>query len=279
MQWEQSIMCVRNRRQQVGRALLLATEGIMAAGLLLTPLHAQSFILSQNGKSVGSASLQFKQSAAGYDATSGTKIDMPGLKYNFSENESLDGGYHLKSVELNGNVNGTAASVSAALTGQQLALKIKANGTVTNTPLAFHPQAVFLPDFDPAALQVLLSLGAAHNNRDLWAVIPKQTGSIAPLRVATNADMHGTLDGKPVEVHHLTVSTDTGKTEVFSGLANELLQAEWSDEGFALVRQGFKLTPPAHPSAAPPAAPPAATTPAATAAPAAQKTVPAQPQQ
>jgi hypothetical protein len=121
---------------------------------------------------------------------------------------------------------------------------------------------------------VLLNLGAAHNNRDLWALIPKQTGSVAPLRIATNADMQGTLDGKPVEVHHLTVTYNTSKTEIFSSPKNELLQAEWTDEGFALVRQGFKLTPPARPSSPPPAAPPQPATTTTTPAP-----QPTQPQQ
>jgi hypothetical protein len=74
-------------------------------------------------------------------------------------------------------------------------------------------------------------------------LIPKQTGSIAALRIATDADMQGTLNGKPLPVHHLTVTYGTSKTELFSSPANELLQAEWTDEGFAMVRQGFKLTP------------------------------------
>jgi hypothetical protein len=131
-------------------------------------------------------------------------------------------------------------------------MKIVANGNTTNTPLALHRNAVFLPDFDPGALQVLLNLGAADNNRDLWAVIPKQAGSIAAMRVVTDADMQGTLDGKQVTVHHLTVTYPSNKMEVFSGPSNDLLQAEWTDEGFALVRHGFKLTPPMRAPAPPP---------------------------
>jgi hypothetical protein len=245
-------MCVHKKINQIGRALLMVTAGLMAAGLITAQLHAQSFAVSQNGKSVGTASLLLKQGAGGFDSTSGAKIDMPGLKYSFSENESLDAGYHLTKVQLNGSVNGTSATVNTLPQGQQFLMKINANGQVTNTPLAFHPQAVFLPDFDPGALQVLLNLGAAHNNRDMWALVPKQTGSIAALRVATNADMQGTLNGKPLTVHHLTVTQDSSKTELFSSPANELLQAEWTDEGFAMVRQGFKLTPPARAGAPPP---------------------------
>jgi hypothetical protein len=228
--------------------LAVAVAGTVSAS-------AQSFVISQNGKSVGTASLSLKASGSGFDATSGAKIDMPGLNYKFSQNESLDAGYHLAKVQLSGSVNGTSATVNTVPQGQQYLMKINANGNVTNTPLAFHPQAVFLPDFDPGALQVLLNLGAAHNNRDLWALIPKQTGAVAALRVVTNADMQGTLSGSPVSVHHLTVTFDGGNIELFSGPANELLQAEWTDEAFAMVRNGFKLTPSAKPTMPPPARP------------------------
>jgi hypothetical protein len=248
-------MCVHKKMNRIGRAMLMVTAGVVAAGLLAAQLHAQSFTISQNGKAVGTASLSLKQANGGFDATSGAKIDMPGLKYNFNETQTLDGGYHLTSVQLKGSVNGTAATVNTVPQGQQFLMKINANGQVTNTPLQYHPQAVFYPDFDPGSLQVLLNLGAAHNNRDLWALVPKQSGSVAALRVATKADEQGALDGRAVAVHHLTVSQDTSTIELFSGPANELLQAEWTDEGFAMVRQGFKLTPPKRPNAAPPAQP------------------------
>jgi len=247
-------MCVHKKRDKIGRALLMITAGLVAAGLLAAQLQAENFTLSQNGKSVGQAFLGLKPGNGGFDLTSGAKIDMPGLKYNFSQNTLLDGGYHLTKAQLSGSVNGTSATVNATKQGQQFLVKINANGSVTNTPLAFHQQAVLLPDFDPGALQVLLHLGAAHNNADIWALIPKQTGSIAALRIASDADMQGVLNGKPLTVHHLTVSYGASKTELFSSPANELLQAEWTSEGFALVRQGVKLTPPARPGA-PPAAP------------------------
>ena len=257
-------MCVHNKMNKIGRAMLMVTAGVIAVGLIAARAHGQSFAISQNGKSVGTASLSLKQVAGGFDSTSGTKIDMPGLKYSFSENATLDAGYRLSKVQLTGSVNGASATVTTVPQGQQFLMKINANNQVTNTPLAFHRETVFLADFDPGALQTLLNLGATINNRDMWALIPKQTGSITALRIATNADMQGTLNGKPLGVHHLTVTYGSDKTELFSGPSNELLQAEWTDEGFAMVRQGFKLTPPARPNAAPPAAPPPDATPAPT---------------
>ena len=256
-------MCVDKKRDQIGRALLMVAVGLMTAGLIAAEAHAQEYTLSQNGKSVGKANLLLNKSGAGFAATSAANIDMPGLKYKFTENASLDGGFHLTKVQLDGSVNGTSAKVDTALNGQQFVMQIHANGNTTNTPLAFHPQTVFLADFDPGALQVLLNLGAAHNNANLWALIPKQTGSVEALRVATNADMQGTLNGAAISVHHLTATFGTSKMELFSSPRNELLQAEWTDEGFAMVRNGFKLTPSTKPGAPPPApAQPAGQTPA-----------------
>ena len=244
-------MCVDKKRNRIGRTLILLTAGAILAGLMAASAGAQSFTLSQNGKGIGSASLSLRPGSA----TSGAKIDMPGLKYSFNETAQLDPGYHLVSVKLSGSVNGSNATVNAQPQGQQVVMHINANNQVINTPLTMHPNAVFFPDFDPAALQTMLYLGAAQNNRDLWALVPKQTGSVAAIRLVTNADMQGTLNGAPITVHHFTASYGATKAEVFSSPRNELLQAEWTDEGFAMVRQGFKLTPPAKPTAPPPAKP------------------------
>ncbi len=248
-------MCIHKKRDRIGRAVLMVLAGAIFAGLIAAQASAQTFVLSQNGKSVGSAHLDWKKSAGGVDVTSSADIKMPGLNYKFDEKQMLDPGFRLTQVQLKGTVNGTAATIDTTKAAQQFQMKIDANGKATNTPLAYHPRAIFYPDFDPAALQTLLTLGAAHNHADIWAIIPKQTGSIAALRIATDADMQGTLDGNPVTVHHLTVTGDAGKTEVFSSPSNEILQAEWTDEGFALARNGFKLTPPARPGAPPPPPP------------------------
>jgi hypothetical protein len=106
-----------------------------------------------------------------------------------------------------------------------------------------------LPDFDPGALETLLLLASSHGNRDVWAVVPKQAGTLAAVQLATYADQQGTLDGKPVEVHHLMATIGGAKTDLFSGPDDQLLQAELPQEGFALVRKGFVLNPPAKPVA------------------------------
>ena len=219
-----------------------------------------SFEIAQNGQTVGSASYQFSATKDGYDSTSLVKVAMQGLDYALSKNEQLSAGNQLEHVVLSATVNGEAVSVVAAPDAAQLLLNISANGKSSTTRLAAHAGAVFLPDFDAGALETLLALAATQNNRDLWVIVPKEAGSIEPVRLATYPDQEGTLDGKPITVHHLEATIAGENTELFSGPESQLLQAELPQGGFALIRKGFILRPPAKPivpiggeQAAPPA--------------------------
>jgi len=221
------------------------------------PAAAQSgsFIVAQHGHSVGTASYSFAATPRGYSSTSVVRIAMQGLTYALSKTESLTAANHLRHVQVSGAVNGSAVSVTVAPDAAQLLVNISANGRSSTTRLAAHPAAVLLADFDPGGLETLLALAVSGNNRDLWAVLPKRSGtqpaSVVPIQLATYSDEQGTLDGKPVAVHHLVATIAGAKTELFSGPENQLLQAELPQQGFALIRRGFQLTPPAKPGTPP----------------------------
>jgi hypothetical protein len=245
----------------------------LAAFLALAPTasaQSASFTISQHGKSVGTASFNFTASPNGYDSTALVIINIKGLDYSLSKTESLSPANHLRHVQLSAAVNGSAVNVTAAHEPNSapppiLLLNISANGQTTTTRLPLHFAAVFLPDFDPGALETLLVLAVARNNRDLWAIIPKKEGSIEPIQLATYADEQGALDGNPVVVHHLVATIAGKETDLFSGPENQLLQAEFPQRGFALIRNGFVITPPAKPGTPPadlPPAPPAEQNPA-----------------
>jgi hypothetical protein len=223
--------------------LVLATAAASA--------QAGSFIVSQHGQPVGTASFRVTAGSSGYDSTALVRIAMQGLNYSLSKTERLSPANQLRHVQLSAIVNGSAVTVTAAPDAAQFLLNISANGRASTTRLAAHSAAVFLPDFDPGALETLLTLAVTGNNRDLWAIIPKQAGSIEPIQLATYADEYGTLDGKAIVVHHLVATIASDTTDLFSGPENQLLQAELPQQGFALVRKGFVLTPPARPGAPP----------------------------
>jgi hypothetical protein len=242
---------------------------------ILSSASAQSgnFTIAQNGKSVGTANFNFTSTPRGYASTSVVHLDMKGLTYSLSKTETLSSANHLRRVQVSATLNNVAVNVTGApdAAAGQFLLTVLAGGTSSTARLAPHPGAVFLPDFDPGALETLLALAVANNNRNLWAIIPKQitgpdgtvqAGSIASVVLATYADEQGTLDSQPITVHHLVANIAGAKTQIFSGPDNQLLQAELPQSGFALVRDGFVLTPPAKPGA-PPDQPPAAPAPAA----------------
>jgi hypothetical protein len=218
---------------------------VLAVPAWAAPARGADFIVSQHGKQVGTASFHLAAGPEGYQSESLVRVAMQGLDYALSKNEELTSANELKRVELSATVNNEAVNVTAKPDAAQLLMNISANGRSTTTRLDAHENAVFLPDFDPGALETLLALAVSHNNRDLWAIVPKQTGSVAPVTVATYADEQGTLDGKPITVHHLVATIAGAKTDLFAGPESELLQAELPQEGFALVRKGFALKPPA----------------------------------
>lgn len=232
---------------------MLPLAGLVAFGSLPASAQSGSFDVSQNGTSVGTASFNVKATAGGYDSTSVVRISMEGLNYSLSKTETLDPANRPLHILLSGIVNGSAVNVTAKPDGGQFLLNISANGRSSTTRLDGHPNTVMLPDFDAGALETLLVIAAQQNNRDLWAIIPKQAGMIESIRLATYADQQGTYEGKPVTVHHLVATIGKETTDLFSGPENQLLQAELPEQGFALVRKGFVLTPPAKPGAPPPA--------------------------
>lgn len=176
---------------------------------------------------------------------------MQGLDYALSKTERLDANKHILHELLSATVNGSAVNVAGKPDDAQFLLNLSANGRSTTTRLAGHNGAVFMPDFDPGALQLLVDIAAAQNGRDLWAILPKNSGSVEPVQLATYPDEHGTLDGKPIVAHHLVATIAEVETDFFTSPDNLLLQAELPQQGFSLVRKGFVLSPPRKPVAPP----------------------------
>ncbi|HKN20710.1 MAG TPA: hypothetical protein VJX73_04810 [Terracidiphilus sp.] len=228
---------------------VMAQPSVHSAGSSPSGPESGNFVIAQHGHEVGTASFHFTATRGGYDSTSLVKVAMQGLDYALSKTEQLSSANQLEHVQLSAIVNGEAVNVVAAPDAAQFLLNISASGKSSTTRLAAHPGAVFLADFDPGALETLLALAVTKNNRDLWVILPKNAGSIEPVQLATYADQQGTLDGKPITVHHLIATIAGTDTDMFSGPENQLLQAELPEDGFALVRKGFVLTPPAKPVA------------------------------
>jgi hypothetical protein len=246
------------------RLILFSLAGLFVLMTGAMPLAARAqtgeFEIAQNGHTVGTARFQFTPTKDGYDSTSLVKVAMEGLDYSLSKDEQLTAANQLQHAILSAIVDGEAVNVVATPDAAQLLLNISASGKSSTTRLAAHPGAVFMADFDAGALETLLALAVTQNNRDLWAILPKEAGSVEPVQLATYPDQEGTLEGKAIAVHHLVATIAGANTELYSGPDNQLLQADLPQAGFALIRKSFALTPPAKPivpiggdEAAPPA--------------------------
>ena len=202
-----------------------------------------NFEITLNGKQVGKANCNLVATRDGFNSTSVVRVTTKGLDYALSRTEQLSHAGELRHVLLSAVVNNEAVTVTGAFAGGQILLEFSANGRKTTAQLQAHSGAVFLPDLDPGALQTLLTLAAKRNNRGLWAIIPKQSGSIEPIVLATYPDQQCVFDGEPVTVHHLVATIASSKFELFSGPDNQLMQAELPQEGFEIVRKGFVRQP------------------------------------
>lgn len=233
------------------RLLLFAGRVALLVAVFSRAATAQSgdFEIALNGHAVGTANFHFTSSPQGFDSSSLVKVTTQGLDYALSKTERLSPSNELQHALVSATVNGEAVNLVAAPDSAQFLVNISASGKSTTTRLAAHSGAVLLADFDPGGLETLLTLAVMRNNRDLWAIVPRQSGSIEPVHLATYPDQEGTLDGTPIAVHHLVATVAGTETNLFSGPENQLLQAELPQPGFALIRKGFVLKPSAKPVA------------------------------
>ncbi len=217
--------------------------------------QSASFAVSQNGTSVGTASFNFVSKPEGYDSTSIVHVDMQGLNYKLSKTEQLSPSNALLHVQLSAIVNNSAVNVVAKPDAAQFLLNISANGRASTTRLDSHDRAVFLPDFDPGALEQRSSpWPRATTTATSGPSSPNRPAPSRPVKLATYADEQGTLDGK---ISHRPPLDRDHRRKYHRPLRRprepSFSRPNCHKEGFALVRNGFYvLTPPAKPIAPPP---------------------------
>lgn len=220
-------------------ALLFCLPLLLKAQSL--PTGSSTYSLTLNGKLCGKISSNIASSADGYSLTTTAKLQIDNTPFNFSRNGMIDRQLHPVEEILNGSVDGSAVVFGVDASEGKYNIKVSANGKQSSNTLAPHPHTVFLPDFDPIAMQVLVT--NIITNKDVWALIPKQTGLLYAIQITERPQEQGTLDGKPVAVRHVTATIAGVASEVFSTMNGLFVQQETPEQGFALVRDGFKLTP------------------------------------
>ena len=114
------------------------------------------------------------------------------------------------------------------------------------------PDFLLVPDYDPSAIQVLLTTSAAHPHSDstyLFLVPASGAGPKAlntPLFVTLQPltdTPAGTLDGKPVTLKHIQMNYHAGKADLYVDDAGNLMQADMGTLSASYIRTKFVLTP------------------------------------
>lgn len=114
------------------------------------------------------------------------------------------------------------------------------------------PWFLLAPDYDPSAIQLLLTAAAAHPHSDstyLFLVPASGSGPKAlntPLFVTLQPlsdTPAGTLDGKPVTLKHIQMNYHAGKADLYVDDAGNLMQADMGTLSASYIRTKFVLTP------------------------------------
>jgi hypothetical protein len=116
-----------------------------------------------------------------------------------------------------------------------------------STPISIKPDFVLLPDYDPSALQALLLQTVAHPaEKDIYLVLVpgKNPGedAVPALWLTNQPDPHGTLDGKPVTLHHFILRLYKSQYDLVADDTNTLMVASSTSLSAIYTRDGFVLT-------------------------------------
>jgi len=190
---------------------------------------------------------------AAYSVTSHGSLTLKDTSYSFSGSGRLDGNLGILQENLNGIVNGSAVTFALQTNGGKFAIDISANGKAyqnsLSTPGSGPGSTVFFPDFDLASYEILLNMVAAHPGTLPWALIPKQTGILSAANLAPQEDAPATLNGKPLTVHHQSLTIGSVTSELYYSARSRILEVDIPSQAFAMVRDNFQLQAPPPPPA------------------------------
>jgi hypothetical protein len=109
------------------------------------------------------------------------------------------------------------------------------------------PDFIVAPDYDPSAMQMLLTAALTHPHSDhlyLLAVPPssaKGFNNALYITIADPTDATGTLDGKPIALKHYALGWNKAKGDLFADAGGSLMQANVGTIGVNYVRAKFAL--------------------------------------
>ncbi|MEO6805179.1 MAG: hypothetical protein ABI286_00885 [Edaphobacter sp.] len=244
----------------------------LCLALIALPAAAQNnFTLSIHGKPSGKASYSIEKTKDGFHVKSKVSYHLsaeaiapqetaaparsrssaaPGLAgdfqfvedYKLNANSSYTGGFITNMVTLVSNSYTVNKSRDQLYTSQS---QVGSSSLVTS--ITVKPDFLLLPDYDPSAIQSLLLQAAAHPApKDLYLVVSpgRKPGedTVPALWLSNRPDAHGTLDDKPITLHHYILRLYKSEYDVFANDTNTLMLASNTALSAIYTRDGFVLT-------------------------------------
>ncbi len=107
------------------------------------------------------------------------------------------------------------------------------------------PDFMVAPDYDPSAMQVVLTAALAHPHSDhLYLLVVPGIGNQGTqalyINIADPVDATGTLNGKPVALKQYPVGWNQTRGVLYTDADGTLMQVDVGPTGASYVRTGFK---------------------------------------
>ena len=227
-----------------------------------------SFTITIHGKPSGKASYTIDKTKDGYHVKSKvnyriptTTDDPPATRgrsgsaapgvakdFQFVEDYKLDANSSFAGGFANNMVTLVNTSYSLSKSRDKLFIsQTQVGGAGLPTIVDLKPDFIFLPDYDPSIFQSLLLQTAAHPApKDLYfAVVPSNKpgeDAVPALWITDQPEAHGTLDGKPITLHHFVLRLYKSEYDIFADDTNTLMLATSTALYAIYTRDGFVLT-------------------------------------
>jgi hypothetical protein len=230
--------------------------------------QANSFQLMRGSKTIGKASYTIDKTKDGYkvkakfEYRTGTAVpsDNPDLNGPPSDASNITDAQFTSEykIDANGNyisgftqnsANQTITSFSPSKPRDVVVIGQVQGGVNLGSKSLSMPKSDFIvaPDFDPSAIQVLLTSTLAHPHADhlyLLAVPasgPRSVNNALYLTIADATDATGTLDGKPVALKHYALGWNKARGDLYADANGTLMQVNIGTINARYVRTKFAL--------------------------------------
>jgi hypothetical protein len=251
------------------RCSSIATATLALTFASVTYAQTNSFqMVNKAGRVVGKSSYSFSKTKEGYKvsskyeyrtgvanatadadpnkpATSGANVVDSQLTAEYKVDAS---GNYLSGYTQN-SANQTLTSYSPSKTRDVVIIASRQGGTDGGSKTLPMPKPDFLvaPDYDPSAIQMLITGAIAHPHEDHLYLLLVPASGFPPsntalyIKIASPTDASGTLDGKAIALKRYPVGWAKATGDFYTDADGNLMQANIGTTGITYLRAKFKL--------------------------------------